>query len=289
MRGRQRERHVTVKQRVDRRNRQRQPVVGELGELAAGGTIQRRVGGHHHQHRVPHRRSGRGWACQQQRRRVEVTPLGVACAGKDLTAAADDVPERVVDHQRAHRGAVRQTHGGRSDPTRTRQLRACQLAHRRAGPGPQPPLERSIASLGIRARRVPIGRAGTASGEPTPRSKRIAAGTMGTGRIAGREARSAFRQPGHHPVRGGQPERGSAGQADGVDPIDECGGAEQVGLARSRRRAAHVHAGHRSVGRQRPRCSRSGPQRRWRGRPGCPAPSAGSGAQRGPSAATSRS
>ena len=63
----------------------------------------------------------------------------------------------------------------------------------------------------------------------------------------GRARRSASRCPSASSARtmpsaAASPKRGPAAEHDGVDPVDEVAGVEQVGLARARTAAAHVDA-----------------------------------------------
>ena len=47
----------------------------------------------------------------------------------------------------------------------------------------------------------------------------------------------------HHAVRSGQPVRAPAGEADGMDSVDEVAGVECIGLTGPRAAAAYIHGG----------------------------------------------
>ena len=72
----------------------------------------------------------------------------------------------------------------------------------------------------------------------------IAAGTIGTTRVADAEAAALLAQPGLHAGGGIEPEGRAARQHDGVDALDRLRRIEQSGLARARPAAAHVDARH---------------------------------------------
>ena len=65
----------------------------------------------------------------------------------------------------------------------------------------------------------------------------------GTGVVADGVADLVGGQPRHHSIGGGEAEGAAAGQAHGMDLLDEVLGPEQIGLARAGRATAHVDAG----------------------------------------------
>ena len=125
---------------------------------------------------------------------------------------------------------------------------------------PTPPLRPPTTAPGARAddalartarrsrrrrRRRPSPRSGGApNAPPRPRSNTTAAGTIGTTPPGTGKPDARRLQSGHHAVGGGEPVRRPAGQHDGVDALDGRVRAEQVGLAGTGRRPAHVGARH---------------------------------------------
>ena len=112
----------------------------------------------------------------------------------------------------------------------------------RSRPGSDPALEEVVVSLGSERRGV----AGIGVGN----RQRVADAEVEEDRggddrhrpNAGREPDPALGEAAHDAVGGREPEGRATGEADRVDPLDEGGRAEEIGLARARRRASHVDA-----------------------------------------------
>ena len=75
----------------------------------------------------------------------------------------------------------------------------------------------------------------------------MAAGTIGTGPLSVRKPTASLLQVADHAGGGIEAEGAPAGEHDGVDAVDEVDRIEEVGLARARRRAAHVDATDRAI------------------------------------------
>ena len=136
-------------------------------------------------------------------------------------------------------------------PPGRRLVRSGELGDGRAGPGADPPFERSLLALGGQGSGV----AGVGIGE----SQRVADAQVEEDRgrhdrhrsYAGGEPDAALGEAAHDAIRGGQSEGRAAGEADGVDSLDEGGRTKEIRLARARRGAADVDSGHRpGVGRE---------------------------------------
>ena len=153
----------------------------------------------------------------------------------EMRSLADgDAAEGVHGDDRSD-GEAAGAHRGRAEP-------AFQSRRHRAGAGPD---------AAGQERRCGLGRGGIAEfaiGRVAPpvlvaavaRSNRMAAGTIGTLAPRHGEAATLFGEAGHRAGGGIEPEGRTAGQHQRVDALDGALEGEQVGLARSRRAAAHV-------------------------------------------------
>ena len=118
--------------RVRRADPDRQRVVAELGELAALGAVEVRIGPDDDERRVAGGRRLRRAGRAHQRRPV----------------AGMDVAERVVHDQRPDGRAIGKAPRGASDPSWLRAVGAGHLRDRRAGSRADPPFQRSHVPLG---------------------------------------------------------------------------------------------------------------------------------------------
>ena len=135
-----------------------------------------------------------------------------------------------------------------ADAAHARPLRPGELGHRGTRAGPDAALDRTLRALGGIAGRGTIGRRRSHVGATDPQVVEDRRRHDRDRSALGREADAAFREPGHHAVGSRQAEGGTAGQADGVDALDERAGTQQVRLTRPRCSASHVDAGDGAIG-----------------------------------------
>ena len=98
------------------------------------------------------------------------------------------------------------------------------------------------------AARSPSSAPGRRAPLPSPRSNRIAAGTIGNRPPREVEADAALLEMADDAARRVEAEGRAAREHDRVDFLDEVAGPQQIGLARAGSGAAHVDATNRAVG-----------------------------------------
>ena len=203
-------------------------------------------------------------ALERAHRADELLAVGAACAGDDpARARIDDVADCVDGDQRGDGDAADLDRRG-ADAALHRARDAEQLADRRAR-------TRADVALGGRIARRDLARGVARRGvgadariadpeveQDRRRDDRHDEGLRdAVGRRADHGADAALLEPAHDAAGGVETERAAAGEDDRVHLVDRVDRIEQLGLARARRRAAHVDSGdgafagddHRAAGR----------------------------------------
>ena len=258
---RQREERVAVEERVHRLERPREAVVTDAGHLLALGLRQRGVG-----RDDPDRRRQAG-AAGVRGQRLGPGPRLLELCGTRPPHVGQLVPETQPDGIRQPGGRVdgradgvdgdERGDGGARREHDARRADAALEAARPSLPCPAPtqPCATAEADALAYAALPSSARGRWPHAPPRPRSKRIADGTIGTtcpGSPIGQPIPSSS-SASIDTVGGGEAEGGPAAEDDGMDPVDEVAGVEQVGLPRAGATAAHVDAGDRTAARARAR------------------------------------
>ena len=229
--GAHREDHVAVEEGVGGSNPDRQRIVAELRELAALGAVEVRIGPDDDERRVAGGRRLRSARGVDQRGPV----------------TSVDVSEGVVHDQGAERRAVGHKPSRTSDPSGLCVVGSGHLRDGRAGPGTDPPFQRSHIPLSGERRGIAGIGVGSRQRVTDPEVEEDRGRDDRHRPHAGREPDATLCKAAHDAVGGGQPECRAAGEADRVDSLDEGRRTKEVGLASARRRASDVDARDRSA------------------------------------------